>query len=408
MTIIDRFLGIGYERAKSLIGTGSAVSRRRVAAARGVAPEILYYLACDAEPEVRREVAQNRASPSHADHLLARDPDAEVRCALAVKVARIAPGLSETEQGRAGALILETLETLARDALPRVRQIVSEELKHADCVPAQVIERLARDESVAVSAPVLEFSPLLTEDFLVEVIAGGAAGGALAAIARRAKIGTPVTDAIVAQDDQSAIGVLLRNRSAQIREETLDALIERAEAVPDWHEPLVRRPTLSARAMRRLSEFVADALIEVLARRDDVDPATAESLRGAVRRRLDSPVEIGGFTDDATLLRRAQQLAADGKLDDAVVMHALTAGERPFVMAALAVMAGLKLEAVQKIVSLKSAKGLVALGWKAGLAPEHALQLQLRLARIAPSAVVGASLSEADMRWQLDYFAAAA
>ena len=92
MTIIDRFLGIGYERAKSLIGTGSAVSRRRVAAARGVAPEILYYLACDAEPEVRREVAQNRASPSHADHLLARDPDAEVRCALAVKVARIAPG----------------------------------------------------------------------------------------------------------------------------------------------------------------------------------------------------------------------------------------------------------------------------------------------------------------------------
>jgi hypothetical protein len=89
-------------------------------------------------------------------------------------------------------------------------------------------------------------------------------------------------------------------------------------------------------------------------------------------------------------------------------MRALSQGDRPFVMAALAVLSGMKLEAVQKMVSLKSTKGIVALAWKAGLPGDQAVQLQLRLARIAPSAVFGGALSEADMRWQLDYFNEAA
>ena len=406
MSLRDRMLGIGYERAKSLIGTDDGASRRRVAAAKGVAPEILYYLAGDAEPKVRREVARNRATPPHADLLLARDPDESVRAELAHKIARIAPGISEAARDRAGAVILETVEILARDAMGRVRRILAEELKHAEGLPRHVAERLARDDEIEVAAPMLEFSPLLSEDFLVEVIAGGAVGGALAAIARRANLGARASDAIVARNDTSAITQLLRNQSAQIREETLDALVERAETLLEWHEGLVRRPALSPRAMRRLSEFVADTFIEMLARREDLDSTTAETLRDAVRRRLDG--EKAGFGDDATLIARAKAMASSGTLDGETVMRALGAGERPFVMAALSVMTGMQLPAVQKIVSLKSAKGLIALAWKAGLDPEYAVQLQLRLARIAPSAVIGTPMSVADMRWQLDYFAASA
>ena len=332
-----------------------------------------------------------------------RDTDEAVRAELARQVARIAPSLGESERAEAGTLILETLEALARDALPRVRRILAEELKASPSAPVHVIELLARDEAVEVSAPVLEFSPLLTEEFLIELVAAGAAGGALAAIARRDRLGASIADAIVARDDEGAITVLLENRSAQIREETLDALVARAEGVAAWHEPLVRRPSLSPRAVRRLSEFVADSLIEALARRDDIDPATAGRLRRAVRDRLDH-----AGAANATPMERARDLAAEGKLDEAAVMRALSQGDRPFVMAALAVLSGMTLEAVQKIVSLKSAKGIVALAWKSGLPSDQAVQLQLRLARIAPSAVFGGALSEADMRWQLDYFAEAA
>lgn len=249
----------------------------------------------------------------------------------------------------------------------------------------------------------LEFSPILTEDFLIEIVEAGAAGGALAAIARRDRLGAPVADAIVARDDEVAITALLRNRSAQIREETLDALVARAEGVVDWHEPLVRRPSLSAGAMRRVSEFVADSLIELLARRDDIDAETAERLRRTMRDRLGDGAKAEAA--NVTPMERARVLAAEGHLDDAAVMRALASGDRSFVMAVLAVLSGFKLEAVHKIVSLKSAKGLVALAWKAGLPGEQVVQLQLRL---APSAVFGAALSEDDMRWQLDYFTGSA
>jgi uncharacterized protein (DUF2336 family) len=308
---------------------------------------------------------------------------------------------------------------LARDALPEVRRILAEEMKRAEGVPAQLVERLARDDDPDVAAPVLEFSPLLTEDFLVELIATvtSGAGAKLAAVARRESLGAAAADAIVARDDEAAIACLLRNESAQIREATLDALCDRAEGVPAWHGPLVARPLLSPRAMRRLATFVGESLVESLARRADLDPATAELLRAALRRRIGEDRaggDSGAFADDATLVARARKMAADGELGATAVLRAVAAGERPFAMAALAVLSDLPLAAVQKIVSLKSAKGLVALAWKAGLAAEQAAQLQLRLARIAPSSVLGVRgdggwpLSEADMRWQLDYFAGSA
>ena len=48
------------------------------------------------------------------------------------------------------------LDILARDQLPRVRQIVSEEIKHAINVPPGIIKRLSRDVEHIVAAPILE------------------------------------------------------------------------------------------------------------------------------------------------------------------------------------------------------------------------------------------------------------
>ncbi len=401
---------IGYEEAKAALEAGDVAERQRVAAATEVAPEILFYLAGDPEPAVRRAIARNGGAPPHADLMLARDADDDVRCQIARKIGNLAPGLSAEAQDRAGALILEALEVLARDALPRVRAILADELKHATGVPGPLIERLARDPDATVATPVLQFSPLLAEDFLVELIRGGAAGAQLAAIARREALGAAASDAIVARDDTDAIAALLVNRSAQVREETLDAVVARAAPVPAWHAPLVSRPSLSQGAIRRLSEFVANSLIEALARRDDLMPATAETVRARVRERLGREAQ-GSFSDDATLVARAEALAADRALDGNSLLRALGAGERPFAIAQLAVLAALPRAAVEKAVSLKSAKGLVAIAWKAGLGMEHATQLQLRLARIAPSAALGPGpggrfpLGEDEMRWQIDYFA---
>ena len=60
----------------------------------------------------------------------------EVRAQFAHKIARLVHDMNSEERERIGTLALETLETLARDQLPRVRAIVAEEVKSASGAPA--------------------------------------------------------------------------------------------------------------------------------------------------------------------------------------------------------------------------------------------------------------------------------
>ncbi len=403
---------IDYEKAKELAGGESKRQRRKLAERTDIQPEILYFMAEDPEPDIRRSIAANSATPPQADLILARDANDQVRCDLAQKIARLAPQLSADEQDRVGEIVAEVLEILTRDELPRVRRILAEELKDADNVPSAVIHRLARDQVAEVAAPVLESSPLLADDVLLEIIDSGPVQGALKAISRRSGLGAKVADAIVAADDEAAVAALLANSSAQIREETLDRLVDRAEGVPAWHQPLVRRPSLSQRAIRRLSEFVAASLLDELTARNDIDKETARAVGEAVRDRIrEEPAAAAGAEPDATPQQRAEQLHRDGKLDEEAILERLGKGDRSFVSAALSLLAQIGPDVVQKIAAMESPKGVTALAWKAGLGMRAAVQLQLRLARIAPGKIlhpkngVDFPLTTEEMSWQLEFFA---
>ncbi|MGE0745953.1 MAG: DUF2336 domain-containing protein [Rhodospirillales bacterium] len=409
---------LDYDRAKAEAAHADESVRLRLAGRADVQPEILYYLAEDPAAAVRRAIAENAASPVHARLLLARDRDDHVRCRVAEKVAQLVPHLDPGASARVGEIVVDILETLARDALPRVRRILSESLKEVANAPESVIQRLAHDPDVDVAAPVLEHSPLLGDDVLIEIINSGAVQGALQAIARRRGLGADVAEAIVARDDEPSIATLLTNRSAQIREETLDRLVDRAADCPSWHGPLAARPQLSPRAARRLCTFVADSLVERLLQRNDLDAETAQAVQASVRTRLAreqaavDPDGDDGPSGSEAAMARAQAMVAAGDLDEDTVSDAITGGNRIFAMAALAARAEVGYAVVEKIVSTASAKGMIALAWRGGFSPRFAAQLQMRLLRISPTSVLRARngedwpLSEDDMRWQLEFVGA--
>lgn len=406
---------IGYEEARELAADAEAEVRAELAARPDVQPEILYYLAEDASPEVRRHVARNGQAPPQANFLLAGDQDEGVRSDLAAKIVRLAPGLSANEQDRLRRLTYETLEILARDQMTKVREIVSDALKDVADAPPEVIRRLARDAELAVSAPVLQFSPVLTDEDLLEIIAASPPTGALSAISKRSEVKARVADAIAATDDVEAIALLLGNPSAQIREETLDRLVDRAADIEEWHRPLVERPHLSPRAAGKLARFVAANLLQGLAARQDLEPDAAVAVAAVVRKRLDELEATGPAkadarkaADETTALMRAQQLRFQGKLDESTVDTALSGGDHAFVMAALAVLAGLSFATVRKTVHTQSAKGIIAVTWKAGLSVGLCDQLQSKLLRLPASRHLHARggifpLTADEMEWQLEF-----
>ena len=62
-----------YESAKDVAANGDASARRRLAEDETAAPEILYFLASDEDPVVRKAVATNLATPAQADFILSND-----------------------------------------------------------------------------------------------------------------------------------------------------------------------------------------------------------------------------------------------------------------------------------------------------------------------------------------------
>ncbi len=420
---IRRLLGrdrpLTYEEARNLAAHEDAKVRAELAARDDLKPEILYFLAEDPAPEVRRRVAANAASPAQANLRLATDQDVEVRRDLAAKIARLAPTLSDGEHDRLRRTTYEALELLARDQIPKIRQILAEALKDIANAPPDVIRRLARDAEIAVSAPVLQYSPVLTDEDLLDIIGASPIAGALSAISRRSGVSFSVADAIAGTDDGDAIAVLLGNASAQIREETLDRLADRATDIESWHAPLVNRPHLSAKTAQKLARFVASSLLQALAERHDLDPAAAQAVAAVVKKRLDEMGAVGPakaeakkVADDASALIRARNLFAAGHLDETAVDTALSGGDPAFVVAALAVLANLPISVVKKVVTTQSAKGIIAVTWKAKLSMSLAVQLQGKLLHLTSSRILKSHhsgdfpLTADEMHWQLDFLSA--
>lgn len=409
---------VSYEEQKALARSDDPAVRIALAQRADVRPEILYFLAEDTDPTVRRSVAENRKAPRQTFEILARDDDEKVRGGLAQKIADLAPGLTSEEQDKLRRMTYDAMETLARDQLTRVRAILSQALHHVVDAPREVIRILAEDTEIEVSGPVLENSPVLTDADLLEIIEAGPAKGGLNAISRRHNVSEQVADAIVGTDDVDAIADLLGNDSAQIREETLDDLIERADSIELWQAPLVGRPTLPQGAAERLARFVADNLLEVLQARADLDPKQLDAVKREVANRLaggngDDDVKArpagGDFLRIEPPLEQVRQQHEAGMLTDQVIGRALQAGDQSFVFGSLIVLGDVETDVARRIFMEKSAKGILALCWRAGLPVKTAVQIEQRMGRLAPSDMIRVEgddypLSGDQLAWQIEFF----
>ncbi|MEQ1888439.1 MAG: DUF2336 domain-containing protein [Alphaproteobacteria bacterium] len=400
-----------YETARLALEKNQLAQRTELAGRTDSPPEMLYYLAGDKSANVRRMVAKNLRTPIQADEILSDDTDDEVRCELARKIARLVPGLPQDAQTRLREQMEAILEKLAHDHLPRVRQIVAEEIRLAENVPKNLVLRLANDLQNIVRAPILEYSPLLSDNDLLQIMASGIVDGAMAPIAQRHHVSETVSDAIVASLDVSAVASLLANRNAQIREETLDAIIDQAEDIHRWHKPIVMRPELPMRAVRRVAGFVASSLLNILLERDDLDldADTADILKKSIRDRIKTE-DFPEAEEEPIPGISAREAFNTGRLGDAEVTGAASINRRVFVIEALALKSGIPQLLTRRIFESRSGKAITALVWKAGLSMRTALEVQQSVGHVPRQDLVLARngvdypMNEEEMRWQLQYF----
>ncbi|MCR4378698.1 MAG: DUF2336 domain-containing protein [Rhodospirillales bacterium] len=399
---------LDYEEAKQLAQSNDVKVREELAQKPNVQPEILYFLAQDRAASVRTIIAKNDATPHHADLLLTNDADESVRGVLATKIAALAPGLTAHEVDNLRRMTYEALEKLARDQAVKVRQVVAETLQDMADAPPEVIRRLAEDTELVVCAPVLENLPVLTDRDLIQIINLNPVDGAISAISQRKTLPDEVMEEIFASNDIAAVATLLGNSSVSIKENLLERICDKSRTVKSLQEPMIHRPQLPKAVALRLADFVADHLIKALLNRKDLDPAIADAVRQEVSTRLDIAAEEEAAAEHEAPYAKAKRLHGEGRLEPQMVNSALKAGQREYAMAALAVLANVSMRTVETVSSAGSAKGLVALSWKAGLESSVSVTVQQRLGRVQPKNIIQPkngeySMSSSEMEWQLEF-----
>jgi len=297
-------------------------------------------------------------------NLLLSDGSERARATVAIKLAKqfALTGLGTTETK----LAQDILGLLVRDVSASVREALSLSLCRIPGAPHHIVCALAKDiDSIAL--PVLEYSSVLTEEDLIDLAISGTSSRQCA-IARRADIQPPLSDALVNAGDSNAIKTLIENSRAAIRSETFERIIVTHGEDETIAEPLARRADVPALLVEKLIRVASARLRTYLIERHGIDAERAQWLESRTRER--SLSDMMDVMNAADMMKLARRLAEDHRLTPNLVFRAACLGEMPFVEASFAQMAGIPEVRAWKLIHDVGALGFRALYARAGM-PEN-------------------------------------
>ena len=233
---------------------------------------------------------------------------------------------------------------------------LSEALSTLDRAPRQTIRKLAFHDDPLVAAPVLRKSNCLSEKDLLE-IAKSRGQQHLLAISNRKTLTEALTDALMRFGDVNVSNALAHNAGANFSECGYATLVGRAERDESLAEKLGLRSDLPGNLLRELLGKVADVVLArfLTAPRPVVKAKTKGSV-AAIAGQDRVPRKVVDYTKAQS---EVVALNRTGKLGDLIVNRFAVRGEYTLVVAALALKADVKVEAIEPLLDSDRLYGLI-------------------------------------------------
>jgi len=252
---------------------------------------------------------------------------------------------------------------LLDDPSPLVRRALADVFASSQQAPMIVVQALAADQT-DVALPVLEQSPLLLDDDLVDLVATGDTNVQMA-IAGRAPMPCALAAAILEVGTAEACLTLLENPAAEIAPFSLARAVDRFGHLAPIRENLLAREDLPTTMRQALLAKLSRALAGFVAAREwlvseHAEHATKEACEKAtVTLAADTPYEEVG-----TLVH---YLRETGQLTAGMILRALLSGNVVLFEEALADLSAMPIDRVTGYIHDNNISGFRALYEKAGL-----------------------------------------
>jgi uncharacterized protein (DUF2336 family) len=304
-----------------------------------------------------------RAALTESDiRTLIKGATADERAIAAHKLCRVIDRGELSDEDRAQAA--DILRVMANDAAELVRRALAVTLKQSDVLPRDVALKLAKDVD-SVCLPVLNFSPVFTDDDLAEIVR---LGGPVrqTAIAKRPTLSAKVTEAIVEHGVETAVKTACANDNATFSERTLSRAIERFEKSEQVLAAIAYRNALPLAVTEKLINLVGDQVREHLINSHAISAELALQLAtGTKERAIVDIVDQAGRAADPKAF--AAHLNKSGRLTASLLLRCLAHGHMTFFECAIAELAGVPHHRTWLMIHDAGPLGLRAIYERAGL-----------------------------------------
>lgn len=240
--------------------------------------------------------------------------------------------------------LAELVEVEARTHVARI-------LAPLDRAPGTVVNKLANDR-IEVASPLLEFSNVLSDDDLIDIVAHQSEAHRVA-IAGRTNVPERVGDAIVEHGGQTSVARLVRNKGAELGQATLEKLVERAALDAEIAADLRGRKDIDWQSLEGEITSAGGKVLSTIAPAEvSVDPSIMGKVNAVVYNRMRNRA---GFSSEQWKLayNQVKALADRKQLDERALMRFARFGYGHHAAAALTVMLGIAPEVVVKWLAMQ-------------------------------------------------------
>ena len=311
----------------------------------------------------RRTMTTTKSALSESDiRLLVKGESPDERAVVAHRLCRHMDKAELTDSQRAEAH--EILRIMAADAAELVRRTLAITLKSSPLVPRDVANRLARDVT-SIATPMLNFSPVFTDEDLSEIVRLGGPVRQVA-VAKRPVISEKITGLIAEVGVEEAVQTVCANDGAAFTDRGLQKAIDRFAASETVLASIALRRILPMSVTERLVEMVGDQLRQHLIDHHAVSPQVALTVAlGAKERAVIDLVDQAGRTADVRGF--VAHLHKSQRLTPSLLLRALALGHMNFFEWAVAELAGVPHHRTWLMIHDAGSLGLRAIFERAGL-----------------------------------------
>ncbi|HVY04111.1 MAG TPA: DUF2336 domain-containing protein, partial [Caulobacterales bacterium] len=217
-------------------------------------------------------VVTMRANLTEADiRTLIKGPTEDDRALAAQKICRCIDGLDLSGEERAHAETI--LKLMAEDAAASVRRALAVTLRNSPRLPHDLARQLA-DDIDSIALPILQHSPVLSDEDLIEIVRS-APPSKQVAVAKRDELSTVVTGAIAVFGAPIAVESALANDNAAFDHGGLKTVLQRMGDRPSITAAMAHRNSLPVAIVERLVAMVSGEVFDYLVNHHEVSPQLA-------------------------------------------------------------------------------------------------------------------------------------